>query len=282
VTIDEPAFHQGGGLVRLRLDLSYDGTEFAGWAVQPDVRTVQGEIENALEIQFRSGRLPLTVAGRTDAGVHATGQVAHVDVPRAVWEGQAAKAVRRLNGLLPADVRVHRIVEAPDGFDARFSAVWRRYVYRIADADEGAPPLRRHDTVAWRRRLDAAVMQDAASQMLGLHDFAAFCKRRDNATTIRTLQALSVCRAEDGIIEIRVQADAFCHSMVRSLVGGLAAVGEGRRSVDWPASLLTLGERSSHVAVAPAHGLTLVEVGYAPDEELALRQQETRSLRSVG
>jgi tRNA pseudouridine38-40 synthase len=186
--------------------------------------------------------------------------------------------VRRLAGLVPPDVRVFDVTVAPPGFDARFSAMWRRYRYRITDAVFGAEPLRRRDTVAWRRALDAEAMHQAAQSLLGLHNFAAFCKRREGATTVRQLQQLDVVRDGD-VIEVLVQADAFCHSMVRSLVGGLAAVGEGRRDVDWPASLLTLKTRSEVIGVAPALGLTLIEVHYPPADELAARAVHTRALR---
>ena len=268
----------GGGLVRLRLDLGYDGTDFAGWAVQPGLRTVQGVLEGALSTLFRVPRVPVVVAGRTDAGVHATGQVCHCDVEAERWEQQRDRIIRRLAGLLPPDVRVHAVAEAPAHFDARFGALWRRYRYRICDADSGPAPLRRLDTVGWRRRLDAAAMQQAASQLLGLRDFAAFCRRRDGATTLRTLQRLDVVRTGD-LVELTVQADAFCHSMVRSLVGALAAVGEGLRPVDWPGELLNRDQRADEVTVAPAHGLTLLAVEYPPEAELAARAEQSRAKR---
>jgi tRNA pseudouridine38-40 synthase len=230
---------------------------------------VQGELEAAL----RMPGLPLTVAGRTDAGVHATGQVAHGDLP-----GLPADLVRRLAGVLPRDLRVSSARVVPAAFDARFAALWRRYLYRISDADGGVDPLRRQYTLAWPRPLDAAAMADAAKQLVGLHDFAAFCRRREGATSIRTLVRLDVERDGDGIT-CTVEADAFCHSMVRSLVGALLAVGEGRHPVDWPASLLVRDRRADEVPVAPAHGLTLVAVGYPPDDELAARVQVTRARR---
>jgi tRNA pseudouridine38-40 synthase len=238
---------------------------------------VQADLEEGLA---RVLRLPvsLTVAGRTDAGVHATGQVAHADVPRAVWEEQRAKLVRRLRGVLPADIAVRAVREAPAGFDARFAALARHYVYRLTDTDAGPSPLRRADTVGWPRRLDSDAMAAAAGLLLGLHDFAAFCRRREGATTIRTLLDLRVERDGD-LVRVHASADAFCHSMVRSLVGALSAVGEGRRPPEWPAELLTRRERSSQVPVAPAGGLTLVAVDYPPDEELAARVERTRALR---
>lgn len=260
--------------MRLRLDVAYDGTQFSGWAVQPGRRTVQGELESALGTILRLPGVPLTVAGRTDAGVHATGQVAHCDVP-SFPDG----LLRRLAGVLPGDVRVRSVAAAPAEFDARFSALWRRYVYRIADGPGGGDPLRRWQVLAWPRRLDVTVMDAAAQRLVGLHDFAAFCKRREGATTVRALERLAVVRIGDEVACI-VVADAFCHSMVRSLVGALLAVGEGRRPVQWPAALLTLGHRAGDVVVAPAHGLTLVEVGYPADADLAARAELTRARRA--
>ena len=263
--------------MRVRLDLAYDGTAFGGWAAQPGRRTVQGVLEEALGV-LRAPAPRLTVAGRTDAGVHARGQVAHVDVPPATAADRLL--LRRLNGLLPDDVRVRRVSPAPAGFDARFSATWRRYRYRIADGPEAVDPLRRADTLAWPRPLDLAALKAASAPLLGEHDFAAFCRSREGATTVRGLQALHWARDDAGVLEAVVQADAFCHSMVRSLMGALIAVGEGRRPVEWPASLLTLGVRSSEVAVAPPHALALEAVGYPPDDELLARQAVTRNLRS--
>ncbi|MBX6387587.1 MAG: tRNA pseudouridine(38-40) synthase TruA [Frankia sp.] len=265
------------GLQRLRIDLAYDGTQFAGWARQPGQRTVQGEVEDAL---MRVARLPavrLTVAGRTDAGVHAVGQVAHVDLPAEVPLGGLA---RRLNGVLDRAIRITGIAPAPPGFDARFSALSRRYAYRISDAPYGADPLRRHDTLAWPRPLDADAMRRAALPLLGEHDFAAFCRRREGATTIRTLLRLDVARQPDGVIVADVEADAFCHSMVRALVGALVAVGEGRRSTDWPAEVMARAVRDPAVTVLPPYGLTLVEVRYPPEAGLAARAEVTRAVRT--
>jgi tRNA pseudouridine38-40 synthase len=221
----------------------------------------------------------LTVAGRTDAGVHATGQVAHCDVPRDIWEEQRERLVRRLRGVLPADVGVRDVEEAPPDFDARFAALARHYVYRLTDAPWGPSPLRRADVVGWPRSLDAVAMGSAAARLLGEHDFAAFCRRREGATTIRTLLALGVARDGDRIT-VNASADAFCHSMVRSLVGALLAVGEGRRPVEWPSTLLARTERASEVPVAPAAGLTLVAVDYPPDRDLAARTRVTRARRA--
>jgi tRNA pseudouridine38-40 synthase len=268
---------EAGPQVRVRLDVSYDGTDFSGWAVQPGRRTVQGVLQDALGTLLRVP-VPLTVAGRTDAGVHATGQVAHCDLPLPVWNEAGQRLLRRLARLLPDDVRVLRIAPVPAEFDARFAALWRRYEYRICDREGGTEPLRRRHVLSWRRPLDVGAMASAAGPLAGLHDFVAFCKWRDTGTTIRTLERFAVAREADEVV-CTVQADAFCHSMVRSLVGALLAVGEGRRAVGWPASLLAAGRRSDEISVAPAHGLTLVAVGYPPDDELAERTARTRAVR---
>jgi tRNA pseudouridine38-40 synthase len=268
-------------VTRLRLDLAYDGTDFSGWAAQPGLRTVQGTLEDALARVLRLSDVSLTVAGRTDAGVHARGQVAHVDLPTpAVAAMPPAALVSRLARLLSEDVRVVRADIAPAGFDARFSALWRRYAYRIVDDPVTADPLGRRTTLPWPRRLDATAMADAAARLLGEHDFAAFCRRREGATTVRTLLHLDVKR--DGVqVVADIRADAFCHSMVRSLVGALVAVGEGRREIEWPAAVLAARVRDAGVTVLPARGLTLEEVGYPDDAALAARAVETRSVRSL-
>jgi tRNA pseudouridine38-40 synthase len=222
----------------------------------------------------------LTVAGRTDAGVHATGQVCHVDVPTARWLEVEATLVRRLAGLLPSDARMRAVTAVPAAFDARFSALWRRYRYRVCDDPAGAPPLRHRDTLAWRGPLDPAVLNAASAALLGEHDFVAFCRRKENATTVRALTELHWHRDEQGIVVASVTADAFCQAMVRSLVGALLAVGDGRRDAHWPGSLLSRRERANEVVVAPPHGLTLVAVGYPDDPaEYARRAALTRNRR---
>lgn len=262
--------------VRVRLDVTYEGTDFSGWAVQPGRRTVQDELQRALATVLRVPAVATTVAGRTDAGVHATGQVVHFDLAAPPEE----KLLQRLAGVLPPDVRVRRITVVPPEFDARFAALWRRYEYRISDDAGGTSPLRRRFVLDHRRPLDDRAMATASGHLLGLHDFVAYCKWRDTGTTIRTVQRFDVMRGDDEIV-CTVQADAFCHSMVRSLVGALIAVGEGRQAPEWPAQLLSLNARSNDVAVAPAHGLTLVEVGYPPDAELAARLEITRAKRDA-
>jgi tRNA pseudouridine38-40 synthase len=257
--------------MRVRFDLAYEGTDFAGWARQPQQRTVQGVLEAALGQVLRLPQPPaLTVAGRTDAGVHARGQVAHADL-------ESVPPLRWLNTVLPADVRVFGAAPAPPGFDARFSALSRRYSYRVADAP--VDPLRRRDTLAWAHTLDVDAMNEAAGLLLGEHDFAAFCKRREGATTIRRLLSLSWVRGADMVLEATVEADAFCHSMVRALVGALLAVGEGRRPAAWPGQVLAAAVRDPAVTVVPAHGLCLERVSYPPDSELQARAAATRRVR---
>jgi tRNA pseudouridine38-40 synthase len=257
--------------------VQYDGTALSGWAKQPGRRTVQGELEAALATVLRVP-VALTVAGRTDAGVHATGQVASLEIPRTVWEQHRDKLVRRLRGVLAADLAVPTATEAHPDFDARFGALARHYVYRLTDAPGGPSPLRRADTVAWPRALDSRTMTAAAASLLGRHDFAAYCRHREGATTVRTLLALDVERDGD-LLTVAASADAFCHSMVRSLVGALLAVGEGRRPPEWPAELLSRTQRADEVTVAPAGGLTLVRVDYPPDDMLAARTAVTRARR---
>ena len=278
------------GFVRIRLDLAYDGTDFHGWARQKGgLRTVQGVLEEQLAMIART-EVPLTVAGRTDAGVHARGQVAHVDVPQEMLEQRSVandpgKLVRRLAKLLPEDVRVHGCEFAPDSFDARFSALRRHYVYRITTSQRGALPTRARDTAEWFKPIDIDAMQDAANVLVGLHDFAAFCKAKPNATTIRELQEFSwrdvSTQEEPQLFEARVTADAFCWSMVRSLVGCCLSVGEGRRNVDFAAALLQETKRSSRIPVAPAKGLSLVQVDYPEPSEMSARADVTREKRTV-
>lgn len=276
--------------VRLRLDLAYDGTDFHGWARQKgDLRTVQGVLEDNLSMILRHD-VELTVAGRTDAGVHSAGQVAHFDVPSEALDqrsidGDPAKLVRRLAKLLPEDVRVHACTAAPEGFDARFSALQRHYVYRITTHPRGALPTRARDTAQWPKPVDIDAMQEAATTLVGLHDFAAFCKAKPHATTIRDLHSFEwvdvSTPTEPQLYEARVSADAFCWSMVRSLVGCCLRVGEGARDVDFAAAMLAESQRSSQIPLAPAKGLSLVRVDYPADEELAARAAVTRDRRAA-
>ena len=268
----EPDIPAGAGdtprPLRLRLDVAYDGTGFSGWASQPGLRTVQGTIEAALEqiLRLEAGSCRLTVAGRTDAGVHARGQVCSVETPLGVLEPHELQA--RLNRLLFDDVVVRRVSVAPDGFDARFSATWRRYAYRVNDDPSSVDPLRRREVLRWPRGLDESAMNAAAPHLLGEHDFAAFCKRREGTSTVRHLQELVWSRSDE-LLMCRVVANAFCHNMVRALVGCLIVVGEGKRPPGWPAEVLSAGVRDPRVPVLPPHGLTLEEVGYPTDFRVA-------------
>jgi tRNA pseudouridine38-40 synthase len=279
-----------GPATRLRLDIAYDGTDFAGWAAQTGQRTVAGVVDDALSTVFRTP-VRVRAAGRTDTGVHATGQVAHVDVPadaiphaypRAVrpGDGEFLPLVRRLSRLLPADVRVRDIVRAPAGFDARFSALRRHYEYRLSTAPYGVEPRQARYVTPWPRPLDVDAMSVASRDLVGLHDFAAFCRHREGATTIRDLQRLDWSQTGP-LITGHVTADAFCWSMVRSLVGALLTVGEGRRDPAWCAGLLVASRRSSDFAAAPPQGLTLVGVDYPADDQLAARITVTRDLRRL-
>lgn len=274
--------------MRLRLDLAYDGTHFRGWAKQPGLRTVQGELEAGMDTILRTQGSVFTVAGRTDTGVHARGQVVHLDLTPEALASLAGRGrrtptqalLRRLNGVVGDDIQVHRVTVAPEGFDARFSAIWRRYAYRIADNPTMVDPLRRSHVVAWPHALDLDAMNAAAADLVGLHDFASFCRRREGATTIRTLLDLSWDRV-DGILVADVRADAFCHSMVRSLVGCMAAIGEGREEPSWAAEVMSGRVRPPSLKVAKAHGLTLEEVGYPADEDLAAQAEAARAKRSL-
>jgi len=265
--------------VRLRIDLSYDGTDFRGWAIQPDLRTVQGTLETALATVLRLPAVSVVCAGRTDTGVHARGQVVHVDLPDpATYD---VRLLRRLNGILPPDVRVRSVAPAAPGFDARFSALWRRYAYRVADDLSLADPLTRHHVLAWPRPLDLDAMNRACEPLLGLQDFAAFCRQREGATTVRTLLDLGWTRDEAGVAVATVRADAFCHRMVRSLVGCLVAVGEGHRPPGWATSVLTARLRDPSVLVVPARGLTLEAVSYPDADQLAVQAGRTRVRREA-
>jgi tRNA pseudouridine38-40 synthase len=276
-------------LVRLRIDLAYDGTDFHGWAVQPGLRTVQGELSEALARALRVPYVGITCAGRTDTGVHARGQVVHVDVDVDALTRAAGRSrerppqalVRRLNGIISSDVRVRRVIEAPAGFDARFSALWRRYAYRIADNAETVDPLTRRHVLAWPRTLDLDLMNEASALLVGRNDFAPFCRQRPGATTIRTLLDLHWTRDDHGLVVAAVRADAFCHSMVRSLVGCLMTIGEGRRPAAWAGEILRAGSRDPAVVVINAHGLTLEEVAYPADDKVRERADETRRRRSA-
>lgn len=278
--------------MRIRLDLAYDGTDFSGWAVQPGLRTVQGEIEAAFDRIMRLDEpARLTVAGRTDAGVHARAQVVHIDITKSAWEALPGRsdrppeeaAVRKLNAVLPDDIAIHRVSVAPEGFDARFSAVWRKYSYRVTTKRD---PFHRRFALLHPEALDLALLNEAAQSLLGERDFTPFCKARPGASAIRTLQRFEwrpwVNDGEEIGVVAHLQADAFCHNMVRSLVGATLAVGNNKKTVAWLREVAELATRSSQVHVAPAHALVLEGVGYPADDELAVRAQQTRAVRTLG
>jgi tRNA pseudouridine38-40 synthase len=260
----------------MRMDISYDGRGFAGWARQKDLRTVQGELEQVMSTIVRSP-LEITCAGRTDAGVHARGQVAHLDARLSEWDPYFD--AHRINRALPDDVRVWSVQRAPRGFDARFSALWRRYTYRVSDDPSGPDPLKRHLCMPWFRRLDLEAMNEAAFGLIGEHDYTAFCKQRERSTSIREIEVLRWEREPDGTAVLIIQADAFCRSMVRSIVGAFLPVGDGRKPVSWPAEILSGRTRSPYAAVMPAYPLVLEAVGYPPDDQLEARQHITRAMR---
>lgn len=265
---------------RLRLDIAYDGTDFSGWAIQRDQRTVQGELQRVLT-HLAAEDVELTCAGRTDSGVHARGQVAHLD---ALSTEQLT--AERINRALPADIRVLAVSEVTTDFDARFSALWRRYSYTVCDDPRGPDPLRRRHQLDVGRQLDVDAMNQAAKALVGEHDFTSYCKLKEHGTTVREILNLHWERDTDpktGITSavMHVTADAFCHSMVRSLAGVLIPVGEHRKPIDYPKQALEQKAREAGVTVMPAHPLVLEEVGYPAASEWAIRQQETRAVRAL-
>ena len=271
----EPTLYPESGFRRLRLDLSYDGTNFSGWGIQPDRRTVQQAVEEAISTVTQL-KAETIVAGRTDAGVHATGQVIHVDIPESIALDDLAY---KLNRILDEDIRINQIQIAPPAFHARFSALRRYYEYRILDENKVIPPLARFNTEPWYRPLDLDLMNQASALLLGTHDYAAFCKFREGATTIRTLESYSWRRDNQGVLIANVVADAFCYSMVRNLVGAIVCVADGRKDVSWISTLLENRERVSDSLVFPGRGLTLYKVDYPSDAELLERAAKTIARR---
>jgi tRNA pseudouridine38-40 synthase len=272
----QPTLFPESGFRRLRIDIAYDGTAFFGWATQPDRRTIQDHVEEAIA-RISRGDVESVVAGRTDAGVHATGQVIHVDLADAVFaDGLSYVDLRyKLNRILDEDVRIMEISDAPEGFHARFSALRRIYTYKILDNNDVIPPLSRYDVAPWYRPLDAELMNKASALVLGHHDFAAFCKFKEGGTTIRTLEKYQWHRDETGLLVAEVVADAFCYSMVRNLVGAVVCVADGRKDPSWMAELLANKERVSDSLVFPARGLSLTQVDYPSDQELLDRAKVT-------
>lgn len=275
-----PTLFPESGFRRLRLDIAYDGTHFFGWATQPGHRTLQDLIEEAIS-RISQTNIDSIVAGRTDAGVHATGQVIHVDVPDAMFERDLTYLDLRykLNRILDEDVRIMNVSDAPEGFHARFSALRRYYSYKILDNNDVIAPLSRHDVASWYRPLDADRMNEASALLLGHHDFAAFCKFKVGGTTIRTLEKYEWHRSAEGLLVADVVADAFCYSMVRNLVGAVVCVADGRQSPAWIAQLLANKERVSDSLVFPARGLTLYQVDYPNNDQLLERAKITVAKR---
>lgn len=275
-----PTLFPESGFRRLRLDIAYDGTHFFGWATQPGHRTLQDLIEEAIS-RISQTNIDSIVAGRTDAGVHATGQVIHVDVPDAMFQRELTylDLQYKLNRILDEDVRIMNVSDAPQGFHARFSALRRYYSYKILDNNDVIAPLARHDTASWYRPLDADCMNEASALLLGHHDFAAFCKFKVGGTTVRTLEKYEWHRSDEGLLVADVVADAFCYSMVRNLVGAVVCVADGRQSPAWIAQLLANKERVSDSLVFPARGLTLYQVDYPSNDQLLERAKITVAKR---
>jgi tRNA pseudouridine38-40 synthase len=272
----QPTLFPESGFRRLRINIAYDGTAFFGWATQPDKRTIQDLVEEAVA-RISRGDVESVVAGRTDAGVHATGQVIHIDLPDAVFaDGLTYRDLRyKLNRILDEDVRIMDISDAPEGFHARFSALRRIYTYKILDNNEVIAPLSRYDVAPWYRPLDVDLMNQASALVLGHHDFAAFCKFKEGGTTIRTLEKYQWHRDSEGLLIAEVVADAFCYSMVRNLVGAVVCVADGRKDPSWMAELLANKERVSDSLVFPARGLSLTRVEYPSNDELLDRARVT-------
>lgn len=278
---------------RIRLDLAYDGNAYRGWAAQPGLPTVQGVLQEGLATLIRR-EVPVVVAGRTDAGVHARGQVVHFDLTEEEWSRLArgrditpAEAMlRRIGGVLSRQdgaVIVHTARQVPDDFDARFSALSRSYTYRLADGPQRRDPLRRFDTAWHPRGLDERLMNAEAISAVaadgGVRDFGSFCKPREMSTTIRQLQSFSIRRGPDDVLLAQLTADAFCHHMVRALIGACIDVGEGRREPGWVLSRLERPSWDSSVRLAPPNGLVLESVQYPSDDQLRARAEQTRALR---
>ncbi|HAH52978.1 MAG TPA: tRNA pseudouridine(38-40) synthase TruA [Bifidobacterium sp.] len=304
------------GAVRLRIDLAYDGTDFYGWAKQPDLRTVQGEVERVLHTVLRVPEgdadepLRLTVAGRTDTGVHASHQVCHLDVDGKTLERcvghmnvPAVTALqRRLQRMLPKDIVIHRVSQAPEGFDARFSALERTYVYRSADRSSEIDPRTRGFVLHIDDVLNLDAMNRAAAMTIGLHDFGSFATPNPGGTTIREVKTAYWRRVpqrpliaddmamgeryrtpavESGLACFTIVADAFARNMVRSLVNGCVQVGIGKRSLDWFAGKMETPLREGSTGPIAPQGLTLEHIEYPSDDQLAARAESIRAKRTL-
>ena len=302
--------------IRLRIDLAYDGTAFNGWARQPGLRTVQGELETAIRRVLRVPEndphesVRLVVAGRTDAGVHASHQVCHLDVrqttlARAIghMDVPAPQALgRRLRRLVPGDIVIRSVMPAPDGFDARFSALERTYVYRIADRASEPDPRLRDCVLTLDADLDVTAMNAAAAMTIGLHDFGSFATPNPGGTTIREVKTAYWRRIpamplvpdaetmgeryrtpalESGLLCFTIVADAFARNMVRSLVGSCVKVGSGDKTLDWFANKMATPRREGSSGPIAACGLTLEHIQYPPDDQLAARAEAIRAVRTL-
>ena len=264
------------GLIRIRGKIAYDGKDFSGWGMQPDRRTVQGELENAISTLLRVDRVIVQCAGRTDAGVHATAQVIHFDIAKK--DAMEMKDLAyKINAILPEDISIQELEVTTPDFDARFAALSRSYEYLIFQGPRN-PLLRDRAYRSWAP-LDVTAMNDASQSLIGLHDFSAFCKKREGATTIRTLMKFVWTETPDGLIKVELEADAFCYSMVRGLIGAVLAIGEGKFDKAWLENYLAGKEREAHVFAAPAWGLTLVDVKYPEPGDYAKRIAETLQAR---
>ena len=277
--MNQPTLIPEGGFFRARILLGYDGTNFFGWGKQSDTRTVQGEVEAALSTLYRQP-INSTVAGRTDAGVHATNQVIHIDIPVGDYGFEFNNLVYKLNRILPEDIRIKDATKVSNDFHARFGALRRHYIYKIKDGNGIIEPIDRLDIAPWYRDLNIDLMNQAARTLLGEHDFFSYAKFRAHATTVRDLQRFDFERNEAGLIVSHISADAFCYNMVRSLIGAMVYIGEGRFPVEWAREVLEKRERPADSVVFPANGLTFVGVDYPTDSELAARANRVMALRA--
>ncbi|MFM2238497.1 MAG: hypothetical protein RL389_844 [Actinomycetota bacterium] len=280
-----PANPPVDGRFRYRIDLAYDGTDFYGFSKQSAHRTVAGELLSGLVKIFGEDDedFRMRVAGRTDAGVHAQAQVAHLDLTpdqlKRVRRGHGV--AERLNKIIDPDVRVTAFEEADPGFHARFSALSRRYRYSIADRSVTPNPMTSRYMLEILWNLEVAPMIEVAKEFMGLRDFRAFCKERDGTTTIRELREISVKRRPNGVIDIEVEADAFCHNMVRSVVGALMSAGSGRTTAKEVRKALK-GQRNEHAyKVQAPQGLTLIKISYPAKSKLGAQAELTQRMRTL-
>ena len=243
-------------MTRFRLDLAYDGSGFRGYATQATQRTVQDELEKALA-KLLGAEVRTVVAGRTDAGVHARGQVVSFETDIEIEEDRFR---RSMNGLLGPEIAINSVSEASNDFHARFSAKWRRYRYLI-DPRPSPDPLLRHMVWHVGNELDSDAMQVVAEAIVGEHDFSSFCRSVEGRSNVRRVEETKLIESK-GLLEFWIRANAFCHQMVRSIVGYMYDVGRGFSSEDDVETVIEAGDRSAVATVAPPHGLTLWEVGY--------------------